>query len=71
MKALPSAALTMEDVEIWLQVWGRHWATFLVPISAESDRADAVLLLTAQQHKKCVAHWASWRRHPVLLRGSK
>jgi hypothetical protein len=71
MKALPSARLTIEDVEIWLRVWARNRRTFLVPISAESDRADAALLLTAQQHKGCVAHWASWRRHPVLLRGWK
>jgi len=71
MKALPSAKLTPEDMGIWFRLSARHWATFLVPISAESDRADAALLLTAQQHKGCVAHWASWRRHPVLLRGWK
>ena len=68
MKSIPAALLTDIDLDIWECLMNR-WGAGLRPKAHESDQRDADLMQTAQQHKGCVAHWASWRRHSVLLRG--
>jgi hypothetical protein len=69
-------ALTDEDTLIWARLANRQTHlnapdlfSYLLYLSFEVDEQDFQLLRVAQRHRGCWAHWATWRRHAVLLRG--
>jgi hypothetical protein len=75
-RPLPPATPTTEDLQVWLIVLLRMSRSSMWEYAQlrmdyrESDHRDAELMLCAQAHRGCLAHWASWRRHAVLLRGA-